>query len=116
MEESNPPLSAPINIKDEPIDEGYDAALLPQNSAKQIKEELEHQEVCVERICLMFTFNVRHRLGILRLVTLKSGVKRMNSCVVSGGAPDQLCLLCRRRKCLHGSSQYVCLLCFLWIL
>lgn len=45
MEESNPPLSAPINIKDEPIDEGYDAALLPQNSVKQIKEELEHQEV-----------------------------------------------------------------------
>lgn len=45
MEESSPPLSAPINIKDEPIDEGYDAALLPQTSVKQIKEELEHQEV-----------------------------------------------------------------------
>lgn len=45
VEESNPPLSAPINIKDEPIDEGYDAALLPQSSVKQIKEELEHQEV-----------------------------------------------------------------------
>lgn len=45
VEESNPPLSAPINIKDEPIDEGYDAALLPQTSVKQIKEELEHQEV-----------------------------------------------------------------------
>lgn len=71
MEESNPPMSAPINIKDEPIDEGYDAALLPQNSAKQIKQELEHQEVCIESICVMFGFN-RHRLGILRFVTLKS--------------------------------------------
>ncbi|XP_068194738.1 zinc finger MYM-type protein 4 isoform X3 [Antennarius striatus] len=37
------PIS-PINIKDEPIDEGYDAALLPQSSIRQIKEELEHQE------------------------------------------------------------------------
>lgn len=105
MEESNPPLSAPINIKDEPIDEGYDAALLPQNSVKQIKEELEHQEVCIKRICLMIMFSVRHRLGILRLVTLKSGVEKMNSRVISGGATDQLCLLCRRRKCLHCSSQ-----------
>ncbi|XP_063764932.1 zinc finger MYM-type protein 4 isoform X2 [Eleginops maclovinus] len=41
MEDSSPP---PINIKDEPIDEGYDAALLPQSSIRQIKEELEHQE------------------------------------------------------------------------
>lgn len=65
MEESSPPLSAPINIKDEPIDEGYDAALLPQNSVKQIKEELEHQEVCIESVCLMLRFNVRHRLGTL---------------------------------------------------
>ncbi|KAM4724197.1 LOW QUALITY PROTEIN: zinc finger MYM-type protein 4-like [Anableps anableps] len=40
----NPPLSPRINIKDEPIDEGYDAALLPQNSTRQIKEELEQQE------------------------------------------------------------------------
>ncbi|XP_029900225.1 zinc finger MYM-type protein 4-like isoform X2 [Myripristis murdjan] len=40
VEDSNPP----INIKDEPIDEGYDAALLPQSSIRQIKEELEHQE------------------------------------------------------------------------
>ncbi|XP_076604151.1 zinc finger MYM-type protein 4 isoform X2 [Chaetodon auriga] len=43
MEDSNPRMS-PINIKDEPIDEGYDAALLPQSSIRQIKEELEHQE------------------------------------------------------------------------
>lgn len=49
MEESNPQISSPINIKDEPIDEGYDAALLPQSSIRQIKEELEHQEVGVER-------------------------------------------------------------------
>ncbi|XP_035529892.1 zinc finger MYM-type protein 4-like [Morone saxatilis] len=42
MEDSNP--QSPINIKDEPIDEGYDAALLPQSSIRQIKEELEHQE------------------------------------------------------------------------
>lgn len=48
VEESNPPIS-PINIKDEPIDEGYDAALLPQSSIRQIKEELEHQEVGVGR-------------------------------------------------------------------
>ncbi|XP_068607968.1 zinc finger MYM-type protein 4-like [Brachionichthys hirsutus] len=41
--ESNPPIS-PIKIKDEPIDEGYDAALLPQSSIRQIKEELEHHE------------------------------------------------------------------------
>lgn len=68
MEESNPPLSAPISIKDEPIDEGYDAALLPQNSVKQIKEELEHQEVCIQSVCPMFMLTVRHRLGSLRLV------------------------------------------------
>ncbi|XP_047200738.1 zinc finger MYM-type protein 4 isoform X4 [Girardinichthys multiradiatus] len=40
----NPPASPRINIKDEPIDEGYDAALLPQNSSRQIKEELEQHE------------------------------------------------------------------------
>nr|XP_046268142.1 zinc finger MYM-type protein 4 isoform X2 [Scatophagus argus] len=44
MEESTPQICPPINIKDEPIDEGYDAALLPQSSIRQIKEELEHQE------------------------------------------------------------------------
>ncbi|XP_047466994.1 zinc finger MYM-type protein 4-like isoform X2 [Mugil cephalus] len=44
IEDSNPPTSPTINIKDEPIDEGYDAALLPQSSIRQIKEELEHQE------------------------------------------------------------------------
>ncbi|KAK2891529.1 hypothetical protein Q8A73_017194 [Channa argus] len=44
VEDSNPPISPSINIKDEPIDEGYDAALLPQSSIRQIKEELEHQE------------------------------------------------------------------------
>lgn len=49
MEDSNPPISPSINIKDEPIDEGYDAALLPQSSIRQIKEELEHQEVRVWR-------------------------------------------------------------------
>lgn len=38
------PMSPNVNIKEEPIDEGYDAALLPQNSIKHIKEELEHQE------------------------------------------------------------------------
>ncbi|XP_036007051.1 zinc finger MYM-type protein 4 isoform X2 [Fundulus heteroclitus] len=40
----NPPTSPRINIKDEPIDEGYDAALLPQTTSRQIKEELEQQE------------------------------------------------------------------------
>ncbi|XP_057715372.1 uncharacterized protein LOC130930984 isoform X2 [Corythoichthys intestinalis] len=44
VEGSNPPLSPNITVKDEPIDEGYDAALLPQSNARQIKEELEHQE------------------------------------------------------------------------
>ncbi|XP_026155953.1 zinc finger MYM-type protein 4-like isoform X2 [Mastacembelus armatus] len=44
VEDSNPPMSPSINIKEEPIDEGYDAALLPQSSIRQIKEELEHQE------------------------------------------------------------------------
>ncbi|XP_060918649.1 zinc finger MYM-type protein 4 [Labrus mixtus] len=44
VEDSNPPTSPAVNIKDEPIDEGYDAALLPQSSIKQIKEELEQQE------------------------------------------------------------------------
>lgn len=39
----------PVNIKDEPVDEGYDAALLPQPSIKQIKEELESHEVSGER-------------------------------------------------------------------
>lgn len=71
VEESDPPLSAPINIKDEPIDEGYDAALLPQNSIKQIKEELEHQEVCVQSGRLLFMFVAERRLGILRLVASK---------------------------------------------
>uniref|UniRef100_A0A8D0CYH5 TRASH domain-containing protein n=1 Tax=Sander lucioperca TaxID=283035 RepID=A0A8D0CYH5_SANLU len=51
MADSNPPMSPSINIKDEPIDEGYDAALLPQSSIRQIKEELEHQEVGVRREC-----------------------------------------------------------------
>ena len=49
MEDSNPPTSPTINIKDEPIDEGYDAALLPQSSIRQIKEELEQQEVGMKR-------------------------------------------------------------------
>ncbi|XP_028251240.1 zinc finger MYM-type protein 4-like isoform X2 [Parambassis ranga] len=44
IEDSNPPISPSLNIKDEPIDEGYDAALLPQSSIRQIKEELEHEE------------------------------------------------------------------------
>ncbi|XP_030615048.1 zinc finger MYM-type protein 4 isoform X2 [Archocentrus centrarchus] len=44
VEDSNPPVSPSVNIKEEPIDEGYDAALLPQSSIRQIKEELEHQE------------------------------------------------------------------------
>ena len=39
------PTSPLINIKDEPIDEDYDAALLPQSSSRQVKEELENQEV-----------------------------------------------------------------------
>lgn len=61
MEESNtqtsppPPPPPPIRIKDEPIDEGYDAALLPQSSIRQIKEELEQQEVCV-RACVHLLF------------------------------------------------------------
>uniref|UniRef100_A0A8C4I846 TRASH domain-containing protein n=1 Tax=Dicentrarchus labrax TaxID=13489 RepID=A0A8C4I846_DICLA len=53
MEDSNP--QSPINIKDEPIDEGYDAALLPQSSIRQIKEELEHQEVSVGREILLLS-------------------------------------------------------------
>ncbi|XP_024128053.1 zinc finger MYM-type protein 4 isoform X3 [Oryzias melastigma] len=44
VEGSNPPASPGITIKDEPIDEGYDAALVPQSSTKQIKEELDQQE------------------------------------------------------------------------
>ncbi|XP_054652059.1 zinc finger MYM-type protein 4-like isoform X1 [Dunckerocampus dactyliophorus] len=44
MEDSNPPVSPNITVKDEPIDEGYNAALLPQSSIRQVKEELEHQE------------------------------------------------------------------------
>uniref|UniRef100_A0A4W6FBU1 TRASH domain-containing protein n=1 Tax=Lates calcarifer TaxID=8187 RepID=A0A4W6FBU1_LATCA len=47
-----------INIKDEPIDEGYDAALLPQSSIRQIKEELEHQEVGVGRGCYQYASSV----------------------------------------------------------
>uniref|UniRef100_A0A8C7WBZ0 Si:ch211-266o15.1 n=1 Tax=Oncorhynchus mykiss TaxID=8022 RepID=A0A8C7WBZ0_ONCMY len=35
-----PPISPPMNIKDEPIDEGYDCALLP--STRGIKEELDN--------------------------------------------------------------------------
>ncbi|XP_061699448.1 zinc finger MYM-type protein 4-like isoform X2 [Syngnathoides biaculeatus] len=44
VEVSNPPMSPNITVKDEPIDEGYDAALLPQGNIRQIKEELDHQE------------------------------------------------------------------------
>ncbi|KAM6912784.1 zinc finger MYM-type protein 4-like [Xenentodon cancila] len=44
VEDSNPPTSPSVNIKEEPIDEGYDAALLPQSSIRQIKEELDQQE------------------------------------------------------------------------
>ncbi|XP_072314407.1 zinc finger MYM-type protein 4-like [Eucyclogobius newberryi] len=40
----DPPLSPNVNIKEEPIDEEYDAALLPQSSIKDIKEELEQEE------------------------------------------------------------------------
>nr|XP_054586132.1 zinc finger MYM-type protein 4 isoform X1 [Nothobranchius furzeri] len=43
-EDCNPPASPGVKIKDEPIDEGYNAALLPQSSIRQIKEELEQQE------------------------------------------------------------------------
>lgn len=39
-----PPISPLMKIKDEPMDEGYDSALLPQASLRQIKEELEHEE------------------------------------------------------------------------
>lgn len=49
MVDSNPPTSPSVNIKEEPIDEGYDAALLPQSSIRQIKEELEQQEVGMKR-------------------------------------------------------------------
>ncbi|XP_013865076.1 zinc finger MYM-type protein 4 [Austrofundulus limnaeus] len=48
--ESNPPTCPPVNIKDEPIDEGYDAALLPQNAAKQIKEEMEQEELRISSV------------------------------------------------------------------
>lgn len=64
MEDSNPRMSPPINIKDEPIDEGYDAALLPQSSIRQIKEELE-QEVGMEQqryqyyFLFIFVFSTR---------------------------------------------------------
>lgn len=58
MEDSNPTISPSINIKDEPIDEGYDAALLPQSSIRQIKEELEHQEVGVGRGCYQYASSV----------------------------------------------------------
>ncbi|XP_028293471.1 zinc finger MYM-type protein 4-like isoform X2 [Gouania willdenowi] len=44
VEDNNHPVSPSVNIKDEPEDEGYDAALLPQSSARQIKEELEQEE------------------------------------------------------------------------
>ncbi|CAG5866146.1 unnamed protein product [Menidia menidia] len=45
VEESPPPPPPPApSIKEEPLDEGYDAALLPQSSIRQIKEELEQQE------------------------------------------------------------------------
>uniref|UniRef100_A0A8C5E822 Zinc finger MYM-type protein 4-like n=1 Tax=Gouania willdenowi TaxID=441366 RepID=A0A8C5E822_GOUWI len=43
VEDNNHPVSPSVNIKDEPEDEGYDAALLPQSSARQIKEELEQE-------------------------------------------------------------------------
>lgn len=61
IEDSNPPTSPTVNIKEEPVDEGYDAALLPQSSIRQIKEELEHQEVGMKRglfLCLCSLYQV----------------------------------------------------------
>ncbi|CAL8285683.1 unnamed protein product [Lota lota] len=53
------PLQAPdapiLSIKDEPVDEGYDAALLPQSSISKIKEELEHKDEEL-RISSVFSF------------------------------------------------------------
>uniref|UniRef100_G3PGR1 TRASH domain-containing protein n=1 Tax=Gasterosteus aculeatus aculeatus TaxID=481459 RepID=G3PGR1_GASAC len=62
MEDSNPAMSPTINIKDEPIDEGYDKALLPQSSIRQIKEELENQEVGVG--VLLHTFIITAEMVI----------------------------------------------------
>ncbi|XP_024863783.1 zinc finger MYM-type protein 4 isoform X3 [Kryptolebias marmoratus] len=50
VEESDPPACPAVNIKDEPIDEGYDAALLPQSSVRQIKEELEQEELRISSV------------------------------------------------------------------
>lgn len=66
MEESNPRMSPPIKIKDEPIDEGYDAALLPQSSIRQIKEELEQQEVSVGRESYQHSSAVNVRFSVRR--------------------------------------------------
>lgn len=55
--EATPAPPAPITIKDEPIDEGYNAALLPQSSVRQIKEELEQQDVRVY-VCVCVIFNL----------------------------------------------------------
>uniref|UniRef100_A0A3Q0T147 Si:ch211-266o15.1 n=1 Tax=Amphilophus citrinellus TaxID=61819 RepID=A0A3Q0T147_AMPCI len=63
VEDSNPPVSPSVNIKEEPIDEGYDAALLPQSSIRQIKEELEHQEVGISYLINPFICCVKGMLG-----------------------------------------------------
>ncbi|XP_037097576.1 zinc finger MYM-type protein 4-like isoform X3 [Syngnathus acus] len=44
VEARNPPMSPNITIKDEPVDEGYNAAVLPQSTVRHVKEELDHQE------------------------------------------------------------------------
>lgn len=84
-------MSPTINIKDEPIDEGYDAALLPQGSIRQIKEELEHQEVGGR--------SKRHMRPLMEMNTVDSSFPSDKMCLlVLGGAEDQLCVLCRGRE------------------
>lgn len=116
MEESDPRMSPPIKIKDEPIDEGYDAALLPQSSIRQIKEELEQQEVSVGRESYRHPSAVHVQLSVRRSFSRHVVADRVTAspsnqilisyrALISGGAEDQLCVLCRRRERLCSPHQ-----------
>ncbi|XP_037343080.2 zinc finger MYM-type protein 4-like isoform X4 [Pungitius pungitius] len=99
IEDSNPALSSTINIKDEPIDEGYDKALLPQSSIRQIKEELENQE---EELRISSVYSVgggsnftSPTVGsISRTDILQGGMKNFVNCAVNLQERSQIWMTC----------------------
>lgn len=106
-----PPISPLMNIKDEPIDEGYDCALLP--STRSIKQELDNT-----------TPEVRQRSHVLPSINLPPAFTHLiwwfcdtvflllllyrlcSVLYVTGGAENQFCLFRWRRKLLWLSHWW----------